>query len=364
VELQLVQLWEEILNVHPVLIDDDFFELGGNSLVAVQLMARIRQVFQRDLPLAILFQSSTILKLGHVLRQEMEPGSLSPLVAIQPQGNRPPLFCVHGLGGEVLSYYELARSLGLEQPVYGLQAPPPADVGVEPISLAAAAATYIAAIRAVQAQGPYHLTGYSYGAVVAFEMAQQLRQQEEEVALIALIDGFSPLVARRGRGRSDVMMLASLAREVARRSGQSLNLTNESVEKLPPDHAIRHILDLLLESSLLPPETDLDWIHRFLNGIKAREESLEKYQPRVYDGELTLFISTELDLETARVFTGLGIDVHDPTRGWDALTTRPLKIFPLPGYHETILQAPDVEVLAEHFRGCLAAGGALRHVEA
>jgi amino acid adenylation domain-containing protein len=363
VELQLVQLWEEILNVRPVLIDDDFFELGGNSLIAVQLMARIRQVFQRDLPLATLFQSSTILRLGHVLRQEMEPGSLSPLVAIQPQGSRPPLFCVHGIGGEVLSYYELARSLGLDQPVHGLQAPPPADLGAEPISLEGTAAAYVAALRSVQPQGPYHLTGYSYGAVVAFEMAQQLRHQGEEVALLALIDGFSPLVARRGRSRSDVMMLASLAREVARRSGRSLDLSNESVEKLPPDDAIRHILDLLLEASLLPPETDLDWIRRFLHGIKAREESLERYEPRVYDGEVTLFTSTEVDAETASVFTELGIDVHDPTRGWDTLTTQPLRIFPLPGHHETILQAPHVAVLADRFRDCLAAAGARRRAE-
>ncbi|MEP7010534.1 MAG: amino acid adenylation domain-containing protein [Acidobacteriota bacterium] len=363
VELKLVQLWEEILKVNPVHIDDDFFDLGGNSLVAVQLMARIRLDFQRDLPLATLFQSSTILQLGHVLRQQVEGASFSPLVAIQPLGRRPPLFCVHGIGGEVLSYLELARCLGRDQPVYGLQAPPPADLGAETVALEKAAGLYIEEIRTLQAQGPYQLAGYSYGAVLAFEMAQQLRRAGEQVALLGLIDGFSPLVARRGRSRSDVMMLASMAREVARRSGRDLNLTNESVETLPPDDAIGHILDLLLASDLLPPETDRDWIQRFLSGIKSREDSLAQYEPQVYDGEVTLFTSTEVDAETARVFIELGIDVHDPTRGWEALTSRPMRIFPLPGHHETILQAPHVAIMAEHFRTCLAPGAADRPAE-
>jgi thioesterase domain-containing protein/acyl carrier protein len=357
VELQLVQLWEEVLNVRPVLIDDDFFELGGDSLIAVRLIARIRQIFQRDLPLATLFQSSTILQLGHVLRQEIDPRSLSPLVAIQPQGSLPPFFCVHAIGGEVLSYYELAQSLGLDQPVYGLQAPAPAEIGDETISLEETAARYIEAVREVRPHGPYHLAGYSYGGVVAFEMAQQLRRQGEEVAFLALLDGFSPLVARRGRTRSDVMMLAGFARELARRSGRSLDLTNESVEALPPDDAVRYILDLLLASNLLPPETDLDWVQRFLHGIKAREESLAEYQPQVYDGEVTVFSSTAVDPETAKVFIELGIDVHDPARGWDKLASRPIQIFRLPGHHETILQSPNVETLADHIRTCLMACG-------
>jgi amino acid adenylation domain-containing protein len=360
IELQLIQVWEELLNTQPVRIDDDFFELGGDSLIAVQLIARIRQLFHRDLPLATLFQSSTILRLAHVLRQDLRDEPLSPLVAIQPQGSLPPLFCIHAIGGEVLSYYELAQCLGLDQPLYGLQAPAPAEIGDEPISLGETAARYIEAIREISPHGPYHLAGYSYGGVVAFEMAQQLRPEGEEVAFLALLDGFSPLVARRGRTRSDVMMLTGFARELARRSGQSLDLTNESVEALPPDDAVRYILDLLLASSLLPPEIDLDWVHRFLHGIKARERSLADYQPKVYDGEVTVFSSTEADPETAMVFTSLGIDIHDPVRGWDKLTSRPVRVFRLPGFHETILQSPQVEVLADYIRTCLMACASVR----
>ncbi len=360
VELRLVQLWEELLDTRPVRIDEDFFDLGGNSLVAVQLVARIHQVFGRELPLATLFGASTILRLAHVLRQDLADLPLSPLVAIQPQGRLAPLFCVHAIGGEVLSYYELAQSLGLDQPVYGLQAPAPAEIGGQVVTLEETAARYVAAIRERSPHGPYHLAGYSYGGVVAFEMAHQLRRQGEEVALLALLDGFSPLVARRGRLRSDVMMLAALARELARRSGRAFELTNASVEAMPPDAAIRHILDRLLATSLLPPATDLDWVHRFLHGIRAREASLADYQPQVYDGDLTVFSSTEVDGETARMFLDLGIDLHDAARGWDRLASRPVRVFRLHGYHETILQAGCVETLAGHLRDCLAACAAER----
>ncbi|MCP4663859.1 MAG: amino acid adenylation domain-containing protein, partial [bacterium] len=121
-ELELTRIWEELLG-QPVGIRSDFFHLGGHSLLAVRLMARIRHQFGHDLPLATLFQHSTVERLAGVLRQQ--PGEMRrrALVAIRPQGSRPPFFCVHPVGGDVLCYSDLARHLGPEQPFYGLQLP-------------------------------------------------------------------------------------------------------------------------------------------------------------------------------------------------------------------------------------------------
>jgi hypothetical protein len=122
-ELQLTQIWEEILNVRPIGLRDNFFDLGGHFLLAVRLMVTVGR-FKNNLPLAALFQGPTIEQLAALLRQDEETDTLlwSPLVALQPNGSKPPFFCVPGEGGNVIYFYELARSLGQDQPFYGLQA--------------------------------------------------------------------------------------------------------------------------------------------------------------------------------------------------------------------------------------------------
>ncbi|MBW8873668.1 MAG: amino acid adenylation domain-containing protein [Acidobacteria bacterium] len=364
-ELKMVQDWEEVLNIHPVGVLDNFFELGGNSLIAVRLMARLQKAVGREVPLATLFQSPTISSLADALRNNSVALPVSPLVPIQPHGSRPPLFLVHSLGGEVLSYYDLARHLGPEQPVYGLQAPPLAEVGDREIVVEEAAAEYVAALRAVQPMSPYFLGGYSYGAVVAFEMAQQLRRAGESVGLVALLDGYSPIIRQQGPMLEDVIYLATLARETARMSGSSIHLPHEEVQRLPRDLAIDHILVTLKAASLLPPEIDRAWIDRFLQGARRREESLRRYRPQVYEGQLTLFRSTELDDENLKAVRETGIDIlSDPARGWDRLSTEPLAIHTLRCHHETLLLAPHVEVLAEMLRALLAEPRSQREEEA
>ncbi|HEX3555462.1 MAG TPA: amino acid adenylation domain-containing protein [Thermoanaerobaculia bacterium] len=362
-ELKMVQDWEEVLNVRPVGILDNFFELGGNSLVAVRLMARLQKAVSREVPLATLFQSPTISSLADVLRNSSVALPVSPLVAIQPHGSLPPLFLMHSLGGEVLSYYDLARHLGPEQPVYGLQAPSLSEVGDREIVIEETAAEYLAALRAVQPEGPYFLGGYSYGAVVSFEMAQQLRRAGETVQCVALLDGYSPQIRQQGPMLEDVIYLATLARETARMSGSFIHLPHEEIQSLPRDLAIDHILATLKAASLLPPEIDRTWIDRFLQGARRREESLRRYRPQVYEGKLTLLKSTELDEENLKAVLETGVDIlSDPARGWDKLSTEPLEIHTLRCHHETLLVAPHVEVLAEMLRTMLAAPRSQREV--
>ena len=121
-ETQLVAIWEKVLRIEPIGVTDDFFELGGHSLMAARIFSEIKTMLGNDLPLATLFQTPTIEKLAVVLQERGWKTSLSPLVAIQPRGSRPPFFGVHAGYGEVMFYSELARCLGKDQPFYGLQA--------------------------------------------------------------------------------------------------------------------------------------------------------------------------------------------------------------------------------------------------
>jgi thioesterase domain-containing protein/aryl carrier-like protein len=188
VEQMLVQIWSGILRVRSISIRGNFFEMGGHSLLAVRLMAEIERLSKRRLPLATLYQAPTIEKLAQILRGEASSSGWSPLVAIQPSGSRPPLFCMHGAGGTVLIYRDLSRHLGLDQPFYGLQSQG-LDGSRPPLqTIEEMAALYIRDIRRIQPHGPYFLGGYCGGGTIAYEVAQQLQADGEQVALLALFD--------------------------------------------------------------------------------------------------------------------------------------------------------------------------------
>jgi phthiocerol/phenolphthiocerol synthesis type-I polyketide synthase E len=185
---QLTRIWQDILGLDSISPDQNYFDLGGDSSLAAHLFAKIETVFGVKLPLATLFDAPTIEELAQVLRSEASSAGWSPLVAIQSSGSRPPFFCVHGAGGTVLIYRELARRLGPDQPFYGLQSLG-LDGACPPLTrIEDMAALYVKEIRRIQPRGPYFLGGYCMGGIVAFEVAQQIQAQGEQVAVLALLD--------------------------------------------------------------------------------------------------------------------------------------------------------------------------------
>ncbi len=191
-ERQLVQVWTEILRVPSIGVRDNFFDLGGNSLLAIRMLSTLEHITGRRLPSSCLFEAPTIEQLANRLRQPDCHVPRSVIVKIQPHGTRPPFFCVHGAGGGVLWYKELAHLLGPNQPFYGIESPSLEDRDELDLPLEAMASSYLEAVRSVQASGPYTLGGYSMGGVVAFEMARQLQAQGESVGLLAILDAWSP----------------------------------------------------------------------------------------------------------------------------------------------------------------------------
>jgi phthiocerol/phenolphthiocerol synthesis type-I polyketide synthase E len=185
---QLSRIWRELLGTDAITLDQNFFDLGGDSSLAVRMFSQIEDVFGVKLPLATLYEAPTIDELARILRGEVASLGWSPLVPVQPLGSHPPLFCMHGAGGTVLIYRDLSRHLGLDQPFYGLQSQG-LDGDRPPLTTIEEMATlYLKDIRRTQPSGPYFLAGYCGGGTIAYEVAQQLHEAGEQVALLALFD--------------------------------------------------------------------------------------------------------------------------------------------------------------------------------
>jgi acetoacetyl-CoA synthetase len=182
-------LWVRVLRLSPIGPDDDFFELGGDSLLALNLFHEIERVFGRALPITAIYDAPTPVRLVALLKGA-DPPAASPFALLKP-GEGEALFIVHGIGGTVIELRALGRALDTARPVYGIQAKG-VDGAAAPLDrMAAMVGHYLAAIRAVQPHGPYFLAGYSFGGLVAMELARQLERDGRDVALVGMIDSFA-----------------------------------------------------------------------------------------------------------------------------------------------------------------------------
>ncbi|MEK6283280.1 MAG: amino acid adenylation domain-containing protein, partial [Acidobacteriota bacterium] len=354
-EIGLAKIWEELLDFRPIGVKDNFFDIGGHSLLAVRLMARIQQRFNRELPLATFFQGATIEYLADLLSKQVEPAAWSPLVAIQPKGSRPPFFCVHAVGGDLLSFYYLGRYLDLEQPLYGLQAPKLHEMEDTYLTIEEYAARYLAAIREIQPLGPYLLGGYSFGGIVAFEMAQQLQAQGQEVALLAVFDTASPSIFNSLPASDDeVDLLVGLAWAEARSRDKYLHLSAEHMRSLESEERLQYFIDEIMKADITPLNVEITMLKRFLTGFRARQKAVRSYQPReIYEGRITLFRCEEADAEMRKTLEQAGLQTDDPWYGWTTHSSQPLEAHVVAGHHNRMFFDPYVENLARSVTACL-----------
>jgi len=336
-EARLVNIWENVLGMRPIGITQDFFDLGGHSLLAVRLMTRIEESFGTKLALATLLQARTVEQLAVVIRQGAPVSSWSSLVPIQVGGSNPPFFCVHGAGGVVIRFYELAQYLGPEQPVYGLQARgldgrQPCDSRVEDM-----AEHYLEEIRRVQPRGPYLLGGYSLGGMVAFEMAQRLIAEGNEQVLVVLFDTFCTPQANgsNGTGNGAESLRQSLLAAWQKLAQASTAEKWQAVKRVAvtvKDGVHRHVSDLTLPRSLKTVR-------------KALGMAVNSYIPRAYPGRLILFRSRYKPLTQLR----------DPHAAWSRYAGQGLEICEVEGNHENILLEPQVRSVAHELKNYLKA---------
>jgi thioesterase domain-containing protein len=356
-ELQLVQIWEDLLNVRPIGITDNFFTLGGYSLLTVRLMARIKKLCGRIFPqlFTTLFQEGTIEQLAKILHEETESPAWSPIVPIQTHGSKHPFFCVHSVGGQVAGYYLLSRYLGIEYPFYGIQGRflIEKDVREKVTPIEVLAAQYLEAVRAVQPEGPYLIGGYSFGGMVAYEMAVQLRRAGQEVALLAVFDTHSPSILRQLPEDNDAGLLVKIAWVRARQLDKELLLDIEEMERLEPDEQLKLFIREARKLDLLPAEAEMEFLRNFLKGMSARRKAIKIYEPQPYDGSLTVFQCEQADALVNQALEEAGLDTHDPALGWGDLISGPITIKVVTGHHDRMMVEPYVQGIAEALRASI-----------
>ncbi|WP_414752446.1 amino acid adenylation domain-containing protein [Anabaena sp. CCY 9910] len=333
-EIELTKIWENVLGKHPIGLKDNFFGLGGHSLLALRMFSQIETIFGKNLPLAILFQAPTIQQLSDILQQEGCSTSWSSLVPIQLNGSKPPLFLIHPIGGNVLEYSTLARYLGEEQPIYGLQ-----SLGLDgkqaPLNrVEDMANAYLQEIRSIQPNGPYFIAGYSFGGLVAYEMAQQLYTQGQKIGLLALLDTSCPNLQ---------ITRPSLTKFVR------VHVNN--LWKLQPQEKliyIRNWLKWYLKNKNTRDVLIQDWQEvlensHIVNVIDANVQAYENYTAQPYAGAMTLFRSS---IQPVKLSDNIDL-------GWHDLVTGGLEIHHLTGDHSRLLKEPHVQKLTEQLQICL-----------
>ena len=340
-ERQLLEIWEELLPVRPLGVTDGFFELGGHSLLAVRLLGRVKERFGRELPLATLFAGQSVEALAEALRFKVEALPASPLVAMQPRGSMAPLFCVHPGSGNVLCYYQLARRFGPDRPVYGLQDPALYGEWAFDVPIERMAARYVQEIRAVQAQGPYQLCGWSYGGQVAFEMARQLAAAGCAVGLLAILDTGAPQGVREFTVRADEAVLLSI---VVKEWG--LQASADEIRRLAPATRLETLAARLREQQGLA-FAGPDWLAGRVERFQARLRALQAYTPGRYPGRIVLLRAAEADDDDAAEYA------HDPAMGWREFSQLVVTVRLVPGTHATIADEPHVAALVEQLEACL-----------
>jgi thioesterase domain-containing protein/acyl carrier protein len=320
-EIQLTGIWETVLDKKPIGIRDNFFELGGHSLLAARLMHRIEQAMGRRLPLAALLQAPTVEQLSGLLRQEKYSESWSSLVAIQAEGSQPPFFCVHGVGGNVVGFRDLARHLGANQPFYALQ-PQGLDGKRECLtSIPEMAKRYIQEIKRIQPEGPYRIGGYSFGGLVAYEMAQMLEAQGEEMALLALFDTYPGKMQSRGSQLKNLL---------------GLPLKEQASFVLKKGSFVMMTLRKRLELQMLP---------RPLRNVRqACAQAAGAYDVEPYSGRVTLFRVKEKSVGS----------LNDPYAIWWRVAAGGVDLREISGDHLSLLKEPQVRFLGQALGDCLA----------
>ncbi|MEU2065087.1 amino acid adenylation domain-containing protein, partial [Streptomyces sp. NPDC013455] len=336
VERRLAEIWAEFFGVSEIGVTASFFELGGDSLLAVRLMARIARGLGRSLPLSALFARPTIELLAQAVREGGggEQGRRA-LVPVRTGGSRVPLVFVHPVGGDVLCYAELAELLGDDQPFYALQLP-----DTELPGIAEMAAHYVEAVREALPDGPYRLGGWSMGGVIALEMAAQLTAAGAEVDLLAVVDLMVPPGPAEGAPVGEEVLLSWFARDLAGLAGVDWELPPEAFDGRPP---VQVLHAEACAAGALSEDIDVDTLSRILTRFRDNYRALLRYAPSSFAGRVL----------SLRAADG-GASAETAAR-WMAYFTGDAELVDVPGDHYTVMRGERLRILAGELRRALDA---------
>ena len=340
-QIQLQSIWEKLLQIHPIGVEESFFDLGGDSLLAMRMFLEIEQTFGRGLSPAVLLENGTIAELAAILDQPEQTDRSKTLVLLRKGGKRPAFFCVHPLGGQVLGYRTLANYLHPEQPFVGIQAP---EInGDKPFdSIEEMGIHYATELCRWQTTGPFFLGGYSMGAMVAYETARRLTEMNREIAFLALIDdgpALCPWLPSTSSGWSPWRFLTNLPhwtrhqachvgiRQLMRDLSRKLRVRARQLVggRNKADANVEEVLDIARYGS--------DQLEIMQNQYKV----LRKYVPGRYAGDISVFRA-----RTQSFWGGPPADL-----GWSSLVSGNIQLAVVPGEHSSIVIEPDAKDLGE-----------------
>jgi thioesterase domain-containing protein/acyl carrier protein len=308
-------IWQRVLRQPSIGVTDNFFDLGGDSSLAVALFHEIAQVLGKELPPVMIYEAPTVAALAALLEQRNTP-RLPPLLLLKDGTAEPPIFITHGLGGSVMDFYQVVRHIQSPHPIYGMQARG-IDGVEEPFErIEDMAEFYLDAIRQLQPRGPYILIGYSIGGLVTLEMAQRLSEKGEEVALLVLLDAY-PHARYQPLGQR----VACIVRKTGRR-------------------ALALLRPLATQEQVVPYQAPSTAVMQHMRDSAYR--ALARYRPRFYRGKINFVkaeIATDFPANAAAVWAHLADEFEVDT---------------VPGDHLGIMTTHFeslASVLSRHLRG-------------
>lgn len=333
----LVQIWEELLEVSPIGIDDDFFDLGGHSMLAVRMVAQVQQRTGKTLPLSALFRKPTVEQLADLL-DHSQTAENSLIVPLSVGGADDPIFCIHPAGGTVFCYRELAQYFSGQRGVFGLQARGLDGRQSPHATLQEMASDYADAIVAAVPSGPIHLVGWSLGGNIAYEVARQLRGAGRRVGMLALLD--SGMLAAEDEVTEDdfLPLIAALF------PGQD----HESLEELrqkSPGEQLAYFINQAAKAGIVPDDETLVGPHVF-DVFQANVKAVHDYEPSEYAGRVLLIRPAD-QIRTSALF-------DDQCLGWSKMVGS-IELASVSGDHAHMLQQPAVSEIANHLNQYLIA---------
>ncbi|MDA1656359.1 non-ribosomal peptide synthetase [Bacillus cereus group sp. TH150LC] len=323
-EYEIQQMWKEVLGINNIRLMDNFFDIGGHSLLLVQLLAKIRKKYKVDIPLPSFYSNATIEDLSSIINGKINLETGSPLTCIQSKGSKTPIFVFHQIGGYWFRYLELIQQLGNEHPIYGLSISNPYGDYDNLIDIAF---YYIKEIKKVQPEGPYILLGHSLGGNIAFEIGLQLQEIGEKIGFLALLDTYLPPYKT---GISDFELLLDYI--------ERYNLSAEQLklfENMSPNERIAYILELGKKQNYLALDVDFEEMKRILTVYLKLNRALATYPKplNLYKGDIHFFRAIKEDI--------------DSTLGWDDHIDGDLNIHQINSTHGVMLTNPYVQEISK-----------------
>ena len=334
-ELQIAEIWKTAMGIQSLSSQESFFDLGGRSLAAMRIVSRINKTYAVDFGLATLFSAPTVAQMAELVRKRISVNVSASIVAMQPRGSAEPLFIIHGAGGNIIRFYQLAMLVRTDHPIYGIQAQSLLAGQPALLRLEDQAAFYLKEIREIQPKGPYYFLGYSFGGTIALEIAHQLRALGERVELLGMLDSRQRDCVVHAQRNDSVRV--QFDRRIARFLGNLADLSLAEkigylwdklfTRGLRQIYRLAAALGFRTVPSFMKSTDDITWV------------AAMNYQPRPWPETVTLFR------------TAIQPDPRLPMDlGWTPYAQGGLEVYELPGDHDLVFREPNIHALAAQLR--------------